>query len=166
MYKFRKIVSRSNFSGQFWKITIRYKRTGYNMNVMRQTACLVVYPVTVGKFAALFNCTPAGLASDLMKAPAENFQLSGLGVKLWNWSGPPGTVGLLLPQRFRVGLAVEYSSCFILVLNLDLYVCCFDWVMSRSPSRGPNNLCFYEPQHNLGRGLLQREIGVSPRPHQ
>ena len=32
------------------------------------------------------------------------------------------TVGLLLLQRFRVGIAVEYSSCFIPVLNLDLYV--------------------------------------------
>ena len=26
--------------------------------------------------------------------------------------------------------AVEYSSCFISVLNLDLYVCCFDALKS------------------------------------
>ena len=32
------------------------------------------------------------------------------------------TVGLLLLQCFRAGLEVEYSSCFIPVLNLDLYV--------------------------------------------
>ena len=30
------------------------------------------------------------------------------------------TVGVLLLRRFSVGLAVEYSSCFISVLNLDL----------------------------------------------
>ena len=40
------------------------------MNVMRQNACLVVNPITVNNFAALFNCTPAGRASDLMMAPA------------------------------------------------------------------------------------------------
>ena len=40
------------------------------MNIMRQTACLMFNPVTVNNFAALFNCTPAGRASDLMKAPA------------------------------------------------------------------------------------------------
>ena len=32
------------------------------------------------------------------------------------------TVGLLLLQCFSVGLAVGFSSCFISVLNLDLYV--------------------------------------------
>ena len=59
-----------------------------------------------------------------------------------------------------VGLAVEYSSCFISVLNLDLYVCCFDaYILVRNPSRGPNNLYIYELQKNIGRGLLQRKTG-------
>ena len=35
-------------------------------------------------------------------------------------------VGFLLLQRFSKCLAVEYSSCFISVLELDLYVCCLD----------------------------------------
>ena len=39
-------------------------------------------------------------------------------------------VGYQLLQRFSVSLAVEYSSCFISVLNLDLYLCCFDALMS------------------------------------
>ena len=30
--------------------------------------------------------------------------------------------GSMLLQRFSVGLAVEYSSCFISVLNLDLSI--------------------------------------------
>ena len=34
-------------SYQFRKIIIRYKRTVYNMNVMRQTACLMVNTITV-----------------------------------------------------------------------------------------------------------------------
>ena len=41
------------------------------------------------------------------------------------------------------GLAVKYSSCFISVMNLDLYVHCFESLMSSSPSRGPNNLYVY-----------------------
>ena len=59
VYKFRKIAGRKDFYDQFRKIFIRYKRTGYNMNVIRQTACLVVNPVTVDNFAVLINCTPA-----------------------------------------------------------------------------------------------------------
>ena len=49
------------------------------MNVMRQTACLVVNPITVNNFADLFNCTPVGRASDLMMAPAYSFKFSWLG---------------------------------------------------------------------------------------
>ena len=65
-----KMDGRKDFSDQFRKIFVRYKRTEYNMNVMQQTACLVVSPITVNNFAALFNCTLAGRASDLMKASA------------------------------------------------------------------------------------------------
>ena len=70
VYKFKKIVGRNDFPDQFRKIIIRYKRIGYNMNVMRQTACLVVNLITFNNFADLFNCTPLGQASDLMMAPA------------------------------------------------------------------------------------------------
>ena len=34
---------------------MRYKRIGYNVDVMRQSAWLVVNPITVNNFAALFN---------------------------------------------------------------------------------------------------------------
>ena len=59
-----------DFSDQLESI-IRYERTGYNIHnihVMRQSACLVVNPVTVT--TSLFNCMPAGHASDEMKAPS------------------------------------------------------------------------------------------------
>ena len=46
------------------KITVRYKKIGYNINVMRQTACLVVNPIKVNSFAYLFNCTTVGRTSD------------------------------------------------------------------------------------------------------
>ena len=69
VYKFRKIVGRNDFSDQFRKIIIRYKRIRYNMNIIRQTASLVVNQITVNNFADLFDCTPVCRASDLMMAP-------------------------------------------------------------------------------------------------
>ena len=35
--------------------------------------------------------------------------------------------------------AQNKNAVLISKLNFDLYVCCFDALMSRSPSRGPNN---------------------------
>ena len=57
-----------NFSDQFKKIIKRYKRVGYNMDIMRQSACLVVNPITNDSYGFLFNCTAVGQASDLMTA--------------------------------------------------------------------------------------------------
>ena len=51
------------------KIITRYRRIGYNLNVMRQSACLVFNPIMVDNYAAFFNCTPVGRASDSMMAP-------------------------------------------------------------------------------------------------
>ena len=36
-----------DFSFQFRKIITRYRRIGYNLNVMRQSACLVFNPIMV-----------------------------------------------------------------------------------------------------------------------
>ena len=65
VYKFRKIIGKNGFSYHFKKIVVRYKKKiGYNINVMRQTACLVVNPVKVNSFAYLFNCTTVGRTLD------------------------------------------------------------------------------------------------------
>ena len=68
-YKLKKIVGSYNFSAQFIKIISHYKKIGYNINVLQQTACLVVNPIMVGNFAFLFNCTPVGGTSDSMMVP-------------------------------------------------------------------------------------------------
>ena len=60
VYKLKKIVGSNNFSAQFIKIFSHYKKIGYNINVLQQTACLVVNPITVGNFAFLFDCRPMG----------------------------------------------------------------------------------------------------------
>ena len=49
-----------NFSNQFRRIILRDIKIGYNINVIRQTACMVVNPITVNNFASLFGCTPGG----------------------------------------------------------------------------------------------------------
>ena len=60
VYKLKKIVGSNNFSGQFIKIIYHNKKIDLNINVLQQTACLVVNPIMVGNFAFLFNCTPVG----------------------------------------------------------------------------------------------------------
>ena len=69
VYKFKKIRGLIDFSDQFRKMIMRYKCIGYNLNVMQQSACLVINPITVDGYAALFNCTPVDRASDSMMAP-------------------------------------------------------------------------------------------------
>ena len=63
VYKFRKIIGKNDFP-YFKKVIVCYKKIGYNINVMRQTACLVVNPIKVNSFAYLFNCTTVGRTSD------------------------------------------------------------------------------------------------------
>ena len=69
VYKLKKIVGSNIFSAQFVKIISNYKKIGYNITVLQQTACLVVDPITVGNFAFLFNCTPVDRTSDSMMVP-------------------------------------------------------------------------------------------------
>ena len=60
------------------------------------------------------------------------------------WSGLPGfNCWTSVAPAFQSWFDVEYSSSFISVMNLDLYVRCFDSLMSRGPSRGPNNFYVY-----------------------
>ena len=69
VYKLKKNRGMTDFSDQFRKIIMRYKRIGYDLNVMQQSACLVINPITVDGYAAFFNCTPVYRASDPMIAP-------------------------------------------------------------------------------------------------
>ena len=68
VYRFRKKKCWKNFSEQFRKFINHYKRIGNSLDIMRQTACLVINPIIVDCYASLFNCTTAVLASDSMTA--------------------------------------------------------------------------------------------------
>ena len=57
------IFGKIEFLEEF-KIINPYKKIGYNMNVMRHTACMVVNPITIDGFASLFSCTMVSRSSD------------------------------------------------------------------------------------------------------
>ena len=139
VYKFKKIMGSTHFSDQLRKVIIRHKRTGYNLNVIRQCACLVVNPVMVDNFPALFNCKPVDRASDSYNGPdLKLFIIVGWGRSsfvccLVHWGS---TYDLLLLQ---VSSGVDWQSrdlqlscntlyllsprlCFFMVLNRDLFV--------------------------------------------
>ena len=60
-------MGRTYFSDKIRKVIIRYKRINYNLNVKRQSAYLVINPITFN-FAAFFSCTPVDPASNSMMA--------------------------------------------------------------------------------------------------
>ena len=68
VYKFKKIIVNPNFSNLFKRIVNRFKRAGYSLDIMRQTACLVFNPIMVEGYAALFSCTAVAQASDSLTA--------------------------------------------------------------------------------------------------
>ena len=49
-YTIKKIIGRTDSSDQFRKIIIRHKCICYDLNVMLQSACLVINPITVDNF--------------------------------------------------------------------------------------------------------------------
>ena len=68
VYKFKKIIGDPDFSYLFKRIVNRFKRAGYSLDIMRQTACLVFNPIMVEGYAALFSCTAVVQALDSMTA--------------------------------------------------------------------------------------------------
>ena len=66
VYKFKKRIGRNDFSFQFRKIITRHRHIGYNLNVMRQSACLVFNPITVDNYAAF---------QILSQTPGTDFQI-------------------------------------------------------------------------------------------
>ena len=63
------VVSNSKYNKK------RYKKVGYNMGIMRQSACLVVNPITVYSYGIFFNCMAVSQASGSMMAVAVSWCL-------------------------------------------------------------------------------------------
>ena len=54
VYKFKKIIGNPNFFDLFKRIVNRFKRAGYTLDIMRQTACLVFNQIMIEGYDALF----------------------------------------------------------------------------------------------------------------
>ena len=63
------IIRTNIFPAHFSNFIFHNKKIGYNINILRQTACLVINQITVDNFAFPFNCMPAGRNSDSMTVP-------------------------------------------------------------------------------------------------
>ena len=51
VYELRKIIGKNDFPYHFKKIVVCYKKIGSNIDVLQQTACLVVIPIKVKSLA-------------------------------------------------------------------------------------------------------------------
>ena len=71
VYIIRKIIGKYDFPYHFKKIIVRYRNIGYNRDVLRLTACLVVHPIKVfNNFAYPFDCMTVSRTSDCMTVPS------------------------------------------------------------------------------------------------
>ena len=86
-----------------FNLTSRYLDGITNITVMRQSACLVFNPITFDNYAAFFNCTPVGQASDSMMAPTYSS---------FSWLGA---------ELLVCCLAHRGSTCFFLSLRVSVY---------------------------------------------
>ena len=68
VYNFKKVIENPNFSDLFRRIINRFKRAGYTLDIMQQTAYLVFNLIMVENYAALFSCTSVVQACDAMTA--------------------------------------------------------------------------------------------------
>ena len=82
---------------------MRYKRIYYNLNVMRQSACLVINPITAGGYAALFNCTPVYRCYEMDKTSIFMFEILEPGGQLWANTAFEGS------QFYSIGVPKFYS---------------------------------------------------------
>ena len=90
---------------------MRSKTSTNSLDIMRQTACLVINPIIVDGYASLFNCKTAVRASDSMTVSPGGW---GLTICLWL-----GSTGFHLLWH-TVELAMSTRLC--LVIYLIFYV--------------------------------------------
>ena len=112
VYKLKKSVGTNNFSVQFIKIIFHYKKIGHNINVVQQTAFLVVNPITIGNFAFLYNCTLVGRSSDSMTVQTY---------LVMRWLRP-GAVSVVVHPGLIVGFILLGYSVVCTVKPLLFYI--------------------------------------------
>ena len=103
VYKLKNIFSRADFSDQSRKVIMRYKHIGCNINVIRQSACLLINPITVDSFASRFNLHAGWSCIRLNDGPniklVDLFKLVGTGLHLVCCLVIRGSTGDLILHR-------------------------------------------------------------------
>ena len=61
-----KIIVKNDFPYHFKKIIVRYKKISFNVDVLRQTACLVVNHIKVNSFAIVLGWAHCGLTGGFL----------------------------------------------------------------------------------------------------
>ena len=92
---FRNILGKSNFSEQSRTLINHYKRIGYSLDIMRQTACLLINPIIVDGYGSFFNYTWR-LGPQTQWRPLRKSLTSGLGIDDMSLAWPPVVVQLLV----------------------------------------------------------------------
>ena len=64
-----------SFAAQSRIILSHYKHVTFNLNVARQSVCLVFEILTVNNYDSLFNCSSVGRASDLIMFPTYSYSV-------------------------------------------------------------------------------------------
>ena len=139
-------MGRADLSDQFRKIMICQNCIGYDLNVLRRSACLVINPITVDNFAALLNCTSLDRASDSMMPRPKAIHFSWLGPELFVCClVHRGSIDDLLLLQISSGVVWQSRDlhlscnklyllsprlCFFIVLKRDLCVYCDDSLTS------------------------------------
>ena len=90
------------------KVIIGYICIGYNLNVMRQTACLAINQITVNNFAVLFNCTLVVRASGSMMPSTIHLKISLV------WTGAVSSVAWSTGAQLLILFCFRYSVIYLL----------------------------------------------------
>ena len=82
------------------------------------------------------------------------------------WSGLPGfNFCTSAAPAFQSWFAVEYSSCFISVMNLIyMFAGLIHWSVEVLHEDRTTSMCIYEPQQNTGRGCCSMKPVKAPLP--
>ena len=106
---------------------------GYNIYVLQLTACLIFNPITVGKFAVLFNCMPVGRLQILWWFWLNDLFIDEM-VGAWCFSccqvhqGLP--VGFFFALSYSVLFTVEALSV-IYPLLISSFICSRRWCIGK-----------------------------------
>ena len=126
VYKLKKIVGSYNFSAQFIKIISHYKKIGCNNNVLQQTACLVVNPITVGKLISSWIARPWVGLQTLWRFRLKDLYIDEM-VGAWCFCQThQGIPVRFLLLRYSVLFTVEYLSLLYLHF-MPWFICSRRW---------------------------------------